>query len=379
MRLLLFLFLFPCLGINAQFLFETNSIPASFKRNSLDKLSLGLEFRQTLRNTEYFGKTAKGFTAFENTLEPFIAFLLPEHLEDQFRIEAGAVIQYFSGKEEEVTFRPSLQFRWLFNSNAHLNIGRINSGLQHNLTEALYAYDRHYIEPIENGIQFVRVNQGHFTDLWVNWQDYIQPKDSFQEQFTVGFSEVLPVHLHSSLTLNTIIQGYFYHRGGQIDASDLPILSTGNIAIGGNLLYDLRKEIEGETAIGIKYIWHGYNKFSGPSEGPNHIAYTDGNAYLIGLNYQQNNALYAELGYWQTNEFWSPLGESLIHSTPHSNPSIGYDSRSYIIQKLSYRVQSGVKFPVFLSARFDGYYSLDDQKFEYGIGLAIRAFVDQLL
>ena len=92
----------------------------------------------------------------------------------------------------------------------------------HDLIEPLLEPERFLTAKPETGLQ-VKYNGIRFTtDAWIDWQQFIESGDPFQERFAFGAAANLKIIDKNNSELSIPITFYGQHRGGEINNSSEP-------------------------------------------------------------------------------------------------------------------------------------------------------------
>ena len=345
----------------ATLLFGTDS--SNWKTSPEEKqLSFSLSGNSFLKNNEYYGSFTRGYTGIGIFIKPVFIYGLTCNTD----LNIGYFLLKYSGLDSFSKKVPVLALNHRFNERLSFTMGNISGGDRHRLEEILYKKERSYEDFIEYGMQFVRDSKFVYTDLWVDWYQYILEDDPFQEKFVVGVSSEFKQVLQNRSKIFIPVHALFYHQGGQIDMSDKAVNNIINLmwGIGTKLPLSLHHSITPEILIFTSYAKNPIIHVSG-------IEFTNGSGIFSKINYDIHNIFMFTLGYWKADTFFAPRGEFLFHSISDFDPEFFQKKRSvivnqFLIKKISKNKK--VKLDIFI----DTYYDTDNSNMDISFGLYIR-------
>ena len=190
--------------------------PLTADSASVKKLSFRFTALGFVKNNEYFGPIADGYTLWGYQLNPQLTYQpAPGVL-----LAGGVFIQKNFGEPVFVqrvvpTFTIQFQRRnWLY------RFGTLDGSTSHRLIEPLYNFERLPRARIENGLQLVHQTDRTFLDIWVSYPQNTLPGYTRQEQFWGGISSEwqLGKSVRGSTfdaQLSSPVQLTAFHEGGQ--------------------------------------------------------------------------------------------------------------------------------------------------------------------
>lgn len=358
-RTIIFLFLFlPCLGYS-------QTPDPFFKQEDFaspsDSGSLTFRLNSTgfFRNNEYFNPLYKGYTLIGIHLTPVVEWKADPHVS----FIGGLHVLKYSGQERFNKVLPIFSLQANFNDRFSLMAGTIRGAGEHRLPEALYGTERNLNEVIEDGLQIRYVSPGCFSDVWLQWDRFLERYENNQEQLTFGYSGWF------TGTKDQSRQGirfpvYFLatHRGGQIDTSHLPIQTVFHYGGGSYISFItnhafLQKFTAGFTAVG----------FSDVSPTPQ-LPMKNGYAVFPSVALSASGVEW-ENGFWMAENFYAPKGDPVFWSWAFEKDQY-QKSRRMFVSRLFIRKQ--ISPYLILGLRGDFLYDAQFKNPDYSYGLFLR-------
>jgi len=172
MKYLSALLFFLSISIYSKAQFEADLSDTVFNKTEAPK-SLAFDFRSSffLRNNEYFNNLYDGITFLGTNLNPSFHYTFHPNVS----LSLGWYLRLFNGRDELFINKLWYRLTYRFNSNLKLYMGNILGYDNHHLIEPLLSGDFQYLNPPENGIQFLYQRPKFNGDLWINWQRFILP------------------------------------------------------------------------------------------------------------------------------------------------------------------------------------------------------------
>ena len=274
-------------------------------------------------NIEFFNKIQEGYTLTGFNLEPRIAYSVGP----KAKFSTGAHMLYYSGQNELARFVPVLTFSARLMQNLVLNIGTIELGNCHNLPEQLFKAERMFTHRPENGLQIIMNSESYTSDLWVNWESFIQHGDLKQEEFTFGYSSVFKALGGNGLNIDVPIYMLAVHRGGQINVSNERVSTLMNAASGVDFSYPFYID----KKVGFEFLY-----FLGRDLSPNpHHVYQKGWAMFPKV-YFKSASMLIDAGYWRASEMILPRGEEIFGSASTLGSEYNSPQRDLIFSNIAY-------------------------------------------
>jgi hypothetical protein len=272
------------------------------------------------QNNEYLGGFVDGYTLPGALVRPKLTYSPT----DDLYIELGGQWTKYSGLDKAVNVLPWFTARYRFSNHFTTVIGNLDQNNQHGLLEQLWEPERIYTDKPESGLQFLYSSNRLNLQTWINWEQFIQKGDPFQEHFTAGVGGSLSVYQNEALSVKLPAYLLFYHKGGEIDSSDLKVQTHANSSAG----FELAINAEGRhlQTINLNGYWMGYKAIT---EDSNTYPFGKGHAYLLETSAQTTHSLIS-LSYWNAFQFIAPKGRLLYQSVSDSDPSFTQADRSMV-------------------------------------------------
>lgn len=337
-----------------------NSIFSNYKPvNENDSLKLWFSFdsQNFLHNNEYFNNLYDGYTYLGYIISPKLIF----QPSPKVKLQAGWFFIKYSGRNEFWRSAPWFNCQYKFSRNVELLLGNIHGTVEHKLIEPLYSFDNHFSNNPEQGIQFLGNFKQFEGDLWLNWEKFIVPKDTFQEEFTLGATAKIKLYKpENKLRLSLPLQGMATHKGGQGNPNSNNEQTYFNAGTGFELEY--LPSLNSNKSFGTKNYFATYTDASN-----NSIQY-----YSKGYGIYCN--LFAKIGkfdfmagYWYGKHFIAPRGEFLFQSVSNKYVIWWEPNKQLITSKLQFKhkVYNGIN----LAIRAETYYDLIRYNFDFSYSL----------
>ncbi len=303
-------------------------------------------------NNEFFDTFIEGYTLTGAWLQPKIHFSLNERL----TTGAGIHLMKYNGKDKFDQIRPWFNLQYKFSDAFALTMGSFNGGESLYLPEPLYDTENNYTGILNNGIRLDYVKSFMRTVTWLDWETFIEPADTFREEFTVGNSSVFQIAGNENYQLNLPFHILFHHKGGQINQSDEPTVTFTELASGINMNAFTGNPVVSSVSFSLMSFY-------------NQRADEEKNGFAIYPRFfLQNKFFELSSGYYYGKRFRTEKGEPLFFH--HTNLQNGnFDNRKLFTFKTGFKKQLAGNS--FLSLSFDGWYDLQIQKLQYSYGLYI--------
>jgi hypothetical protein len=185
-----------------------------------------------LKNNEYYGYMADGYTQFGIQLNPQLGYQLSKNLS----IEAGMFLSKDFGNKDFNNVDPTFSLRY-HKKDFKMIFGNLNGSLNHRLIEPLYNFERVMTNRLEGGLQFMLNKPYYDFDVWADWQNMIYKGSNGAEKVWGGLSSH-PLKLkRNQLEFKIPFQVTILHSGGQIDTSNGSMFTNWNYNAGAALTY----------------------------------------------------------------------------------------------------------------------------------------------
>ena len=335
-----------------------------------NNIRIGIHAFGFSKNNEYFNRIADGYTLFGYHLLPRVSYYPAASV----RIDAGAFFWKDFGSSGYQDIQPTFTVK-VQRENWAFVFGTLESNLSHNYIEPLYDFERVINNRLENGMQFLLKTHRVKMDAWIDWNKMIYRADPDREEVAGGISSAIHVFNRpgqvegDSLRLSIPLQFTAQHKGGQIDNSDLPLLTVVNAAVGIELERELPYRIL--HRVYTKNYLLGFKDFSNTYQLP---FIKGGGLYLnagIDTKYQE-----VMLSYWRGNGYITELGGKLFQSasTTYKNPDYLQEDRRLLILRLMNDIE--LLEGLALTLRLEPVLDLDDPKLEFSNSLYLTFDTD---
>jgi len=331
--------------------------------DSLENKQFAVHFEHLnyLRNNEYFTKIADGYTLFGLHAIPELHY----QVSPEFRLEAGAFVRIDYGNKGVKEIQPTFTARYS-KGNHQILMGTLDGGLQHQLIEPLYDFENQLTRRIENGFQYKFNGKKASLDAWVDWRNMIYSNSPVQEEILAGI-RFEPVLLETRLLRITLSeQGTVYHKGGQIDISNLPLTTWFHNSLGTKIDINpgsgsFLKKIQVQ-AFGVNFLDNSNQK---------KFKYSKSLSSYFNLSAETKWGT-VMLSYWQTSAFPSYQGGKLYRTISSNIKNPGYQEET---RKLLFiRIMKDWKIgpDLWITARVEPYFDLRNNLWEFSHGLYIN-------
>ncbi len=330
---------------------------SEFKENAGSKLYFRLENNNFVKNNEYFGNYIEGYTMMGYTVQPTLVYYAGSHL----RIKAGIHAIQYSGMDNFTEILPTFSIHTKLSDKLDLIMGGLQGDVHHKLIEPIFNPENQYTRPIENGLQFIFKTKNFWTDLWVDWEQFIFLGDTKPEKFTAGLSsEITLTNSESYWNISIPAQMIATHLGGQISNYSESMQSLTNLATGIKLNHKIGNGFI--QHVGFATYLASYHDLTAQSGWD----FTNGSAIypLAELGYKYGILM---VGYWKAHNFLSPKGSPLFQSTSNYKNGFYSEYRDLVTTKFCFTktFMKQIKF----SAMLETYYDLPAKQFDYSYGL----------
>jgi hypothetical protein len=323
--------------------------------NEQDSNASGLSVATTayLRNTEYFNPIESGRTLFGYQLHPKL-FYQPH---GQVKLEAGVFLRHdFGGSNPYTQALPTFTLK-VKNNNFSLLFGTLEGALSHRLIEPMFDISAVITRRIENGLQLKYDGPKQFTDVWINWENFIERGSPFKEVFTAGVSNMTSLYESSSgFKVKVPLQFTAHHHGGQITTD------TGNMVMQFNAAAGLRVSKEFERAFIRELRLDGYYTIYYENSNSGYFPYRDGNGIYANALLRMK-MLDVMLSYWNASGYLAPRGSTIYQSM--SIDKTGYSEKNRELAILRFLYERPLFNTLYMSVRFEPVYDLRNKLFDY--------------
>jgi len=333
---------------------------SKYKSEGLEEkqFSIHLDHLNFLKNNEYFNKITDGRTLFGFHLIPRVMY----QAHPKLRLEGGAFLWKDYGSKGFQQVEPVFTARFMAGSNQVL-MGTLDGGLQHNMIEPLYDFENQLLRRLEYGFQWKHESSKLKIDSWVDWRDMIYPNSNKQEQIVGGLTVEPILYQGKRTSISLSFQGNVYHKGGQIDTTGIPLTTWFNGAAGAKI-----RTVPGNGIL-LKYIeFQGFVVGFKDNSNAKKLPFVGSTAAYLNLS-ARTRWFELMLSYWKSNGFTSFQGGQLYRSVSANIKNLRHfeNSRELIFVRI---LKDWEVMPDFwISARFEPYFDLKNNLFEFSHGL----------
>jgi hypothetical protein len=327
---------------------------------------IGLDAFGFLKNNEYFNNIADGYTLFGYQLNPKLVYFPSEFI----RLEAGALLWQDFGTNRYKQVRPTFTIK-IQKPHYQLLFGNLQANVSHRYIEPLYDFEKVINDPLENGVQFIWHRDKLWLDSWIDWEKMIYKGDPFREEIAGGISaeQRLLQDEVRGWRLALPVQFTAQHKGGQIDASGLPLVTLFNGAVG----LRLRKSIDGN----FWKAWHTENYLVGFKDFSNVYQYPFRSGTGIYLNAGIDTRVQkVMLSYWRGNGYLAEQGGRLFQSASSTfkKPDYLEKERELLILRFTHDIK--LIEDMVLTIRLEPLYDFNDPQVEFSNSFYLRFNTD---
>ena len=359
-----FILLLPLLGFLNSSLAQIKNTPfqhfKEFSEQDSSKLFFRFENFNFVKNNEYNSDFTDGVTWIGYIATPKMVY----YPTSNFRIEAGARFQKYSGREDFTETEPIFSAIYHASDKIDFILGTLNQDHNHKLSEPIFEPERFFSDNAENGFQILYHSDRFNLDTWINWEKFILANDPFQERFTFGLSSDWQLNKLSSKNKFSIpVQTVVTHRGGEIDSSDGSVQTVGNYSAG--LQFTRKVENSRITSWTLKVMAHYFSDNSSEKE----FIFDKGHAFYpqFGFTTKQSQL---HVGYWNAYQFAASRGSELFQSVSFNNPGFFENRRE--LATLNYFYEHEIAKGINLGGKLDAYYDLKNSKENFAAAIYLQ-------
>ncbi len=325
-------------------------------------LSLDLNASTFFNNNEFFHTNTEGYTLTGAFFQPVLTYTVTGDL----GFGLGIHLLKYNGRDEFARVMPFFKIDYRVTEKFRITMGSFDGGENFLLPEPLYKFENHFTNLVNNGIRLDFKGSRVSSLTWIDWEHFILPNDTLQEQFTFGSSDFITVSGNDLYTFEIPVHIVVHHQGGQINITDDPVISTLNLGAGFRIRRFLWGSEGGETWFNPMFFYDGNNETA-----------REGIAWYpqMGLNF---NPFSLTAGYFWGKRFESIHGEPLFFSPLRAAAgSVTDDTRSLVTFKAG--IGKNITSSSSIILRFEGYYDTAINKLQYTYGLHMILNEDFLL
>lgn len=324
------------------------------------KLFFRFENLNFVKNNEYKGEQLEGRIWIGYLATPKLVYYPSKN----FRIEAGARLQKYTGREDFTKSELVFSAVYKVSDKANFILGSLNQNNNHNLSEPIFEPERYFTDMGENGIQLKYQAKKLKFDTWINWEQFILENDPFQEKFTFGLSANWQLNSDASKNSLSIPTEIFYaHRGGEIDNSDEPVQTIGNFASG--LEFIRKVENSRIKSWHIKTMAYYFSDNSSLKE----FTFDKGHAFYPQISVDTKKS-HLSVGYWNAYKFASSKGSELFRTKVEASEK-DTETRNEMLT-LNYYYEHKIAKGIHFGGKLDVYYDLNKSVENFATSVYLR-------
>ena len=315
-----------------------------------------------LKNNEYAGPMADGYTLFGYQLNPQLGFQISHNL----TLEGGVYITKDFGNKNFTEISPTYSLRYRKN-DFKMVFGTIDGSLNHQLVEPMYNFERVITNRLESGAQFMVTKKAYDVDVWIDWLNMIYKQSNTKEKFLAGVSVNVLKADKNTWSFRVPLQATFVHTGGQIDTLN-SIGSSTDINSSGGFVLTLKtnSKIFKSLYVDARYLRKDYAYFYNAM-----VTTKSGDGLLANIGFKSAYNTDLMFSYWYGNYYYNDFGGFLYSSVSQTVPYPGYveSIRDLIFMRFTKKINLAKN--INLTLRAEPYYDLRLGYFEYSYGFYI--------
>lgn len=333
--------------------------PRTYAELDSGRFYAGIRTLGYLRNNEYFNDVLEGYTLFGYQASPFVAWQAGRHV----RLEGGIYLAQAFGEDDFQDVLPVFTISYRRKGHQFL-FGTLQGNLSHRLVEPLYDFENLLgSDRLEYGVQYRYLNDAFFLDTWLDWRNAIEPGSDDQEELLGGLSAEYRWLDLGQAGFSTLLQATIFHRGGQIDASNLPLQTYLNTAFG------LRGWVHpGDLRLTGDLYYVSFSDNSGTALLP----FNGGKGFYANAFLEMPFHLGVMLSYWRSEEYFSPVGGRLYQNISYraDRPGEEQSDRELLFIRILY--ENELADGLILGVRGEPYADLVSREFEWSLGVYLN-------
>lgn len=332
---------------------------------------LGVDVTTFMRDAEFSLPYTRGYTALGYFVQPYASRKLNQVAE----LTLGMLLTGAAGYDGIHSWHPVVSFNYRPSDRLQITMGTINGGLAHGLYEPMYDRERWIYDHQEEGMQIRWWGESLHSDVWINWEDLLEPWQPKQERFTMGMSNDLTLLQTKTCKVSIPFSFLGSHRGGQFTALDTCIQSLFSESVA------LRLSLHRSASYSVDLPVFFYQDIS-PTKC---LAFDNGwgfwpqmsasvpmniSAWKNGEQIKMPMHLILQGGYWHGHQYIAPRGSYLFQSVSWHKPSFVAPDREMATARIALDWHHGERFHVGLDSEF--YYDLKESSLDIVFGLYMR-------
>lgn len=269
-------------------------------------------------NNEYHGNFAKGYTLPGVYSNPRLSFG-----QDRWLLAVGLHMLKYSGETAVEKATPFFRLQYKPMPSFYVLLGALKRNNAHRLPDMLYHTERRITHHLEEGLQFHWNSEKLWADLWLNWETFIQPADTIQEQFVVGSSNEVVLPANFRLMLKALAA----HRGGQITKDTSRVQTLINPLLGVTWQHAFLNDLH----LTLAARWVGFGDLSPKPE----LSYKSGYTVNLGANFAYKHFSYG-LDYYRGQHVIAARGNPILQSVSSAMPGQLFPERQILRQQVNF-------------------------------------------
>lgn len=323
------------------------------------KLFLNIDNANFMNNNEFFGDFVDGYTLIGFHLTPELVYFPTKNV----KIKAGVHLLKYYGLEKFSSAIPTFSLQYSLTPSLSMIFGSLYGTANHRLIEPVYEFERYFVKNHEAGIQFLLKTSFFESDTWLNWEKFIAEGDPFQEEFTLGTSNIFNLSREDAkISLSIPFQMIASHKGGQISSVSSSIQTVMNTATGIVIKRDFSNS--NFKLLELSNYFLSYNDLSSTKRFP----FDQGWAIYSNLITEWRSFIFGA-GYWYAERYITNRGRPVFQSVSVKNPLYFEENRQLITSKIMLNKRIGKEIKIGL--RVETYYDLVNNRLDYTYGLHI--------
>lgn len=312
-----------------------------------EKLMLNLNAAGFFHNNEFFGTDVEGYTLTGNYIQPSLIY----SISDDLRIGAGAHLLRYNGEEGFNEKFPMLSIMYKPMENLEILLGSYNGGDNFLLPEALYARELNFTKLVNNGANIRFNNENIYVQTWLDWEKFIEFGDPFREEFSFGTHVSYNLLKKESYELRIPLYFIANHKGGQINFNNQPVETIADFSTG--IEYSRKSDMTILDSLNFASLIFLEKDIESQESGA---------AFYLGTEVSKS-ILATSIGYFHAKNWESVHGNPLMFAGDFNSE----DTKNMILFKAG--IGKKITEKSAFSLRFEGYYDIGINKFQYSYGL----------
>jgi hypothetical protein len=317
------------------------------------------------KNAEYKNDFMTGTSLIGVYFDPVIEY----HPDIKTTIRAGAHFLKYQGEDQFDKKVPILSLQYDATEHFSLIVGTIYGTTNHGLIEPVQDFDNYLTNNYENGVQMLWNYPQFRADVWLNWEQFLQAGDPFQEKFTAGINSTFMMYDSDIFSITTPFSAIFRHQGGEIDLSDLPTSTQLNLVHGLRLTWTLPDCFVKSVSLAQNLV-----EFVEIHPGSDVTVPYGHGSYNRALMDTKIGSF--EVGYWRGQNFKSPHGMPMFQSVSQDDPLFYLSEREMLV--LKYEFERNLTDYLKFAIRIEPYYHYYTNRLDHAWGLYL-IFNDEFL